>query len=105
MGALTLMFRAEFRRRWRSWLALAVLIGLVGGVYLAAAAAGRRTASAFSDYLAAHGFDSLCSPRAPRLNLRGFPRSARPLSCSERTTANRAAGAPTPSTLSREEVR
>jgi ABC-type lipoprotein release transport system permease subunit len=57
MGALRLLFRAEFRRRWRSWLALATLIAVVGGVVLAAAAAGRRTESAFPRFAAAYGFD------------------------------------------------
>jgi FtsX-like permease family len=58
MGALRLLFRAEFRRRWRSWLALATLIAVVGGVVLAAAAAGRRTESAFPRFVAAYGFDA-----------------------------------------------
>jgi hypothetical protein len=52
------MFRAEFRRRWRTWLALAVLVALVGGVVLAAAAAGRRTEAAFPRYVAHYGFDA-----------------------------------------------
>jgi hypothetical protein len=58
MGALRLLFRAEFRRRWRSWLALATLIAVVSGVVLAAAAAGRRTESAFPRFVAAYGFDA-----------------------------------------------
>ena len=57
MGAVLLVFRAEFRRRWRSWLILVVLIAVVGGLTLAAAAAGRRTASAFPRFVAAHGYD------------------------------------------------
>ena len=57
MGAVGLAFRAEVRRRWRSWIALAVLISFVGGLVLAAAAAGRRTESAFPRFVAAHGFD------------------------------------------------
>jgi hypothetical protein len=51
-------FRAKLRHRWRSWLAIAVLIGIVGGLVLAAAAAGRRTEAAFPQFVAAHGFDS-----------------------------------------------
>jgi hypothetical protein len=54
-----LAFRAELRRRWRSWLAIALLISVVGGLVLAAAAAGRRTESAFPQFVAAHGFDTL----------------------------------------------
>lgn len=58
MGALKLVLRVELRRRWRSWLALAALIALVGGLVLAAAAAGRRTASAFPRFVSAYGFDA-----------------------------------------------
>jgi len=53
-----MVFAAELRRRWRSWLVMAALIALVGGLVLSAAAAGRRTASAFPSFLAAHGFDA-----------------------------------------------
>ena len=58
MGAVRLAFRAESRGRWRSWLAVAILISLVGGLVLAATAAGRRTESAFPRFVAAHGFDA-----------------------------------------------
>lgn len=54
-----MVFRAEFRRRWRSWLVLALLVGVVGGIVLGAAAAGRRTATAFPRFVAAHGYDYL----------------------------------------------
>ncbi len=57
MGAVLLVFRSELRRRWRSWLVLVVLIAAVGGLALGAAAAGRRTASAFPRFVAAHGYD------------------------------------------------
>ena len=57
MGAVWLVFGSEFRRRWRSWLVLAVLIAVVGGLVLAAAAAGRRTATAFPRFVVAHGYD------------------------------------------------
>ena len=58
MGAVRLVFHAGLRRRWRSWLAIALLISVVGGLVLAAAAAGRRTENAFPRFVAAHGFDS-----------------------------------------------
>jgi FtsX-like permease family len=51
-------FRAKLRHRWRSWLAIAVLISVVGGLVLAATAAGRRTEAAFPQFVAAHGFDT-----------------------------------------------
>lgn len=57
MGAVALVFGTELRRRWRSWLILVVLIAVVAGLVLAAAAAGRRTASAFPRFVATHGYD------------------------------------------------
>ena len=47
MGTIAVTFRAGLRRRWRSWFAIALLISVVGGIVLAATAAGRRTESAF----------------------------------------------------------
>jgi hypothetical protein len=46
-------FRATFRRRWPGYLAVALLVGLVGGVAMGAVAGARRTQSAFPAYLAA----------------------------------------------------
>ena len=45
-------FRATFRRRWSGYVALAALVGLVGGVALASVAAARRTDSSYPDFLA-----------------------------------------------------
>jgi ABC-type lipoprotein release transport system permease subunit len=45
-------FRATFRRRWTGYLTLVMLLGLVGGVAMAAAAGARRTQSSFPTYLA-----------------------------------------------------
>jgi hypothetical protein len=50
--------RAKVRHRWRSWLAIAILISVVGGLVSAATAAGRRTESAFPQFVDAHGFDA-----------------------------------------------
>jgi len=44
-------FRTTLRRRWAGYLTLVVLIGLVGGVALAAVAGARRTQSSFPAYL------------------------------------------------------
>ncbi len=52
-------FRAKLRHRWRTWLAIAILISVVGGLVLAATAAGRRTETAFSQFVAGHGFDTV----------------------------------------------
>jgi len=39
--------RAEWRVRWRTWLGLALIVGLLGGAVLAATAGGRRTDTAY----------------------------------------------------------
>jgi hypothetical protein len=64
-----MVFAAEVRRRWRSWLVMAALIALVGGLVLSAAEAGRRTASAFPGFVAAHGFDAAVYSKQPLLTL------------------------------------
>jgi putative ABC transport system permease protein len=47
MGALWLTLRAELRRGWRAMLGLALLLGVIGGVVLAAAAGAQRTDTAY----------------------------------------------------------
>jgi hypothetical protein len=71
-----MVFHAELRRRWRSWLAVVLLVSIVGGIVLAAAAAGQRTASAFPDFVAAHGFDALVYTLRPSPTIAGFPNVA-----------------------------
>ncbi|MCU1463356.1 MAG: hypothetical protein JWO37_3431 [Acidimicrobiales bacterium] len=44
-------FKTTFGRRWRGHLALALLIGLTGGIAIGALSAARRTQSSFSTYL------------------------------------------------------
>ncbi len=46
MGAVGLLVRVELRRRWRSYVVLAILLGVVGGVVLTLLAGARRTESA-----------------------------------------------------------
>ena len=67
-----MVFWAQLRHRWRAWLAVAILISVVGGVVMAAVAAGRRTESAFPAFVAAHGYDAEVystqpAPKIPRL--------------------------------------
>src|SRR4051812_46394818 len=50
MRAIGVQLRAELRVRWRSWLALAVLAGLLGGVLAATLACARRTESVVARY-------------------------------------------------------
>jgi len=73
LSAVLLVFRTEFRRRWRSWLMLVVLIAVVGGLTLAAVAAGRRTASAFPRFVAAHGYDVYIYNNQPVRGLATLP--------------------------------
>jgi hypothetical protein len=47
MGSVWLSLRAELRLRWRALAGLALLLGLIGGVVLAAAAGARRTDTAY----------------------------------------------------------
>lgn len=47
MTAVWMFFGAELRRRWRSWLVLALLAGLIGGLVTAVAAGARRTDNAY----------------------------------------------------------
>jgi hypothetical protein len=54
MAAVLARARAELRHRWRATLLLAVLVGLTGGVVLAAVAGGRRTATVTDRFLAYH---------------------------------------------------
>jgi hypothetical protein len=53
MGAVWLCLRAELRHQWRVWLALAVLLGVIGGIALTAAAGARRTDTAYPRFLRA----------------------------------------------------
>jgi hypothetical protein len=50
-AAVWLTLRADLRRRWRPLLALALLLGLLGGVVLTAAAGARRTGTAYPRFL------------------------------------------------------
>ena len=57
MAPVWLLVRCELRRRWRSLLVVALLVGLVGAVVLTAVAGARRTESAYPrllDELDAH---------------------------------------------------
>jgi len=73
MGAVRMAFRAKLRHRWRSWLAIAILISVVGGVVLAAVAAGRRTEAAFPQFVVAHGFDTAAYATQPVPAMSKFP--------------------------------
>ena len=73
LQAVGVVFFAQLRNRWRSWLAVAILISLVGGAVMAAAAAGRRTQSAFPGFVIAHGFDAEVYSAQPLPNIAKLP--------------------------------
>ena len=64
MEAVRLAFRAELRRRWRSWLAIAVLISAVMLGPVSTAGAASRTAAASDDW-PMFGHDPLHSGVSP----------------------------------------
>ena len=73
MEAVGFALRAELRRRWRSWLVIALLISLVGGFVLAAIAAGRRTDAAFPQFVATYSFDATVYATGPVPELAKLP--------------------------------
>src|ERR1700683_3260797 len=52
MGLIWLRSRAELRAKWRTFLVLALVVGLGGGVALAAFAGARRTDAAMPQFVA-----------------------------------------------------
>jgi putative ABC transport system permease protein len=52
MATVWLLLRADLRHRWRALLGLALILGLVGGVVITAAAGARRTATAYPRLMA-----------------------------------------------------
>jgi hypothetical protein len=77
MGAVVLMLRVRLRLHWRSWLALAVLVALVGGFVMAAAVTARRTAAALPGFVARHGYDALVYSSHPLPGLARIPQVTR----------------------------
>src|SRR5215470_1959188 len=54
---IRLVVAARARRWWRAWLAIAVLVSIIGGAVLASAAAARRTQAALPQFVSAYGAD------------------------------------------------
>jgi hypothetical protein len=75
--AVALVLRVRLRQHWKSWLALAALVALVGGFVMAAAVTARRTAAAVPDFTARHGYDALVYSNHPLPELTRFPQVAR----------------------------
>jgi hypothetical protein len=76
MSAVALLFRGELRRRWPSYLALALLIAFASGSVMAAVAAGRRTVNALPDFLARYGYDDVTYSIQPLPQLQHLPEVA-----------------------------
>ena len=76
MRAVAMVVHVRLRQHWRSWLALAALVALVGGFVIAAAATGRRTAAAFPGFVARHGYDALVYSGHPLPGLAHIPQVA-----------------------------
>ena len=63
MGAVSYRLRAEFRTRWKSALALALVAGIAGAITVAAVAGARRTSTAFDRFrTATNASDILVNP-------------------------------------------
>ena len=58
MPFLGMLLATGARHRWRSWVALTLLVALVVGLVLAGVQTARRTATAWPRYEAVHGFDT-----------------------------------------------
>jgi hypothetical protein len=54
MGAVWMRVRTDARKRWLSWIGLALVLGLVGGAGIAAAAGARRTETAYPRFVDKH---------------------------------------------------
>jgi hypothetical protein len=65
LPVVRLLFSTEARQRWRSWLLIVGLVALTTGLVLAGVSAGRRTASAFPQLVAAHGYDAVAYSDKP----------------------------------------
>jgi hypothetical protein len=65
LTVIRVLFDAELRRRWKSWLLVGVLVALVIGIVLAGVSAGRRTAAAFPQFVRTHGSDAIAYSDRP----------------------------------------
>jgi len=65
MRAAGMVLRARLRQHGKSWLALAVLAALVGGLVMAATATARATAAAFPGFVTRYGHDDIVYTARP----------------------------------------
>ena len=69
MRAVGMLLHGQLRQHARSWLALATLAALVGGLVMAAVVTARATAAAFPGFVARYGYDDVVytAQRLPQL--------------------------------------
>ena len=73
MRAVGMVLRAQLRQHGKSWLALAMLAALVGGLVMAATATARATAAAFPGFVARYGYDDVVYTARPLPQLARIP--------------------------------
>jgi FtsX-like permease family len=73
LAVVRMLFNAEARQRWRAWLLLALLVALATGLVLAGISAGRRTAAAFPNFVATHGYDAVTYSSKPLPKIARLP--------------------------------
>jgi hypothetical protein len=71
--AVVMVLCGRFRQYWKSWLALSVLVAVAGGFVMATAVAGRRTAAAFPEFAARHGYDVIVYSGRPLPQMSRLP--------------------------------
>jgi hypothetical protein len=73
MRAVGMVLRAQLRQHGKSWLALAVLAALAGGLVMAATVTARATAAAFPGFVARYGYDAIVYTARPLPQLARIP--------------------------------
>jgi ABC-type lipoprotein release transport system permease subunit len=68
-----MVVQGRFRQYWKSWLALSLLVAVAGGFVLATAVSARRTADAFPQFAARHGYDVIVYSGQPLPQLARLP--------------------------------
>jgi MacB-like periplasmic core domain len=76
MRAVGMVLYAQVRQHGKSWLALAMLAALVGGLLMAATATARATAGAFPGFVARYGYDDVVYTARPLPQLTRIPQVA-----------------------------
>jgi ABC-type lipoprotein release transport system permease subunit len=76
MRAVVMVLRGRLRQYWKSWLALSALVAVTGGFVLATTVTARRTAAAFPQFVAAHGYDVIVYSGRPLPRLAQLPQVA-----------------------------